>query len=107
MTDRRGRRAVAVAVALLLVAATALGGSAAPATDPEPFVPEQVDADSVLMRAELGADGGANWTVEYRMQLDDAESARSIAGPEVGDRIGPDCEDLPEAAAPPRCEDDV
>jgi hypothetical protein len=86
--------------------ATALGGSAAPATDPEPFVPEQVDADSVLMRAEPGADGGANWTVEYRVQLDDAEIARSIAGPEVGDRAGPDCEDLPEAAAPPRCADD-
>jgi len=35
------------------------------------FLQTTVDPDAVVMRAAIGADGTAEWTVEYRLRLDD------------------------------------
>lgn len=79
----------ALAVAVILAGTGAASGLAAPvlAADedrvrssttervassmPEsPLVAQQVDADNTLLRAELGEDGDARWTVEYRVRLE-------------------------------------
>jgi hypothetical protein len=42
---------------------------------PGPFQTGDVDADSVLLRADVRENGDATWTVEYRVRLDDNATA--------------------------------
>jgi len=44
---------------------------AGPDSAPLGFLQTTVDPDAVVMRAAVGADGTAEWTVEYRLRLDD------------------------------------
>lgn len=62
----------AVVVAVLLLA-TVAGVTPTAGADPGPSVanaaPGDVDPDSVLLRADVAANGSAEWTVEYRIRL--------------------------------------
>ncbi|MFB6159936.1 MAG: helix-turn-helix transcriptional regulator [Haloferacaceae archaeon] len=62
-----GRSAVAAVVAACLLLAGTAAGAAAPA-----FVPQTggMDPDAVVLRADVGPDGTASWTIEYRVRLD-------------------------------------
>jgi len=51
-----------------VAAAQETGPSAAPGPG---FLQTTVDPDAVVMRAAIGDDGSADWTVEYRLRLDD------------------------------------
>jgi len=42
-----------------------------PNSAPPGFLQTTVDPDAVVMRADVGTDGTAEWTVEYRLRLDD------------------------------------
>lgn len=66
---RRGSRVLIGVFVLALV--LPLVGPAAPATAAPGALAAQVDADAVLLRAVLQPDGTADWTVEYRIQLED------------------------------------
>lgn len=64
MPDRRA--AILVAAAVVVTAGTV--GSAGAVRPPSQV---DIDADSVSLRADVQADGDAQWTVTYRLRLDD------------------------------------
>lgn len=71
-----GSRAMLVVLAtlVLLPAVTATGSSAA-----APLAEQSgIDADTVLLRADLQRDGTAVWTVEYRIRLDDQNATEAF-----------------------------
>lgn len=77
--DRPAAKAV-VAFALI---GLVFGGVAAPAvaqSGGSPFAlgQEQVDADAVFLSVDLRADGDAQWRVEYRVRLDDANTTAAF-----------------------------
>ncbi|MEF8885788.1 MAG: hypothetical protein V5A44_11805, partial [Haloarculaceae archaeon] len=82
---------IAVAVAFAVSAATpALGGAALAASSgpaveggqsaqPEPgFLQTSVDPDVVVLRADVDESGTAEWTVEYRLRLDDENTTEAF-----------------------------
>lgn len=91
MTDRSRRsiaRLLLVALALSLVvsgpvsvagvAASESGYHAADSPDGFSAAPEDVDPDQVRMTIDLAADGSAEWTVEFWIELDDNESTAAF-----------------------------
>jgi len=61
---------VIVATALLVPTATGVGLGG--------FEQQSVDADVVVMTADVGPDGGADWTVAYRIRLDDDNATQAF-----------------------------
>ncbi|MFC4544353.1 helix-turn-helix transcriptional regulator [Halosolutus amylolyticus] len=91
MTDRNPRsigRLLIIALALSLVvsgplsvagaAASGSGYHAAESPDGFSAAPEDVDPDRVRMNVALAADGSAEWTVEFWVELDDNESTEAF-----------------------------
>lgn len=80
--DRGAGGAVAV-VGCLLVASIAVGGAvgtgAAAGTSAVPQT-DGVDPDSVVLRADVAANGSATWTIEYRVRLDDGNATDAFDG---------------------------
>lgn len=66
------------AVGLALVAGIAVG-SADTTDDPlDILAQEDIDADTVVMVADLRDDGSAQWRVEYRLELDDEQEEQAF-----------------------------
>lgn len=69
---------------LLLVvsamAVTAAGTNVAAAADPRSAMKEPLERDSVLMRVDVRENGTAEWRVEYRTRLDDANTTSAFEG---------------------------
>jgi hypothetical protein len=63
---------LAVCLAVLLAL---LSGGATAGIDDLPFQTNDIEADGVLLRADVDADGDAAWTVEYRIRLDGNRTA--------------------------------
>jgi hypothetical protein len=61
---------VFVAIALLVPTATGIGFGT--------FDQQSVDADVVVMTADVGPDGAADWTVAYRIRLDDDNATQAF-----------------------------
>lgn len=91
--SRRSWSAVALALATLLAAAPAAGGaglhgSVGPEDASTGFTGTtlpgtDVDADRVLLRADVRTDGSAAWTVEYRVLLDAPNASEGFAAVET------------------------
>jgi hypothetical protein len=64
------RWGVACAVAVLFLASGITAG-ADPGVAPQPATEPDIEYDSTLLRIDLGEDGTADWTIEYRVTLDD------------------------------------
>ncbi|WP_265110475.1 helix-turn-helix transcriptional regulator [Halosolutus halophilus] len=93
MTDRNPRsivRLLIVALVLSLVVSGPLSVAGATASQPQApsravespdgfsASPEDVDPDQVRMNVALAADGSAEWTVEFWVELDDNESTEAF-----------------------------
>jgi len=72
---------VVVVVAALALASSAgigtavTGAAGGQAAAPESAMATQVDADTVLLRADVDADGTARWTIEYLVLLEDRNAS--------------------------------
>jgi len=64
-----------IVLAVFLVVTAGLAG---PATAVEPPSQVDIDADSVTLRADVAADGDAQWTVTYRLRLDDDNATQAF-----------------------------
>ena len=69
-----------VVVALVLASSAGIGTAVTgvaggQAAAPESAMATQVDADTVLLRADVDADGTAQWTIEYLVLLDDRNAS--------------------------------
>jgi hypothetical protein len=74
MSDSRWRSSLFVAFVLLAVVTGGVAGSTAGATQseqPAGFASQDIDADTVLLSADIDAEGNADWQVEYRLRLED------------------------------------
>ncbi|MEF8938015.1 MAG: hypothetical protein V5A32_08685 [Halovenus sp.] len=75
MSNPRWRLSLLVAIAaVLLVFAGGFAGVAAGESQldqPAGFAAQDIDADTVVLSADLDAEGDADWQVEYRLRLDD------------------------------------
>lgn len=93
--SRRSWSAVALALVTALAVASGAAGGAGLSGDAEPglqasaglaadAVPgTDVDADRVLLRADVRTDGSAAWTVEYRVLLDAPNASEGFAAVET------------------------
>ena len=75
------RRSTLNAVLATVLVVSALAGvpattSAGPATAATPEL--GIDPDDVLMRIDVGPDGSAAWTIEYRVRLNDENATRAF-----------------------------
>jgi len=76
---RRSQWGVLAVCLFLLAAAPAPGaGQADGDTDTRRVAGTQVDADDVLMRVHLHANGTASWAIEYRIRLDDENTTEAF-----------------------------
>jgi hypothetical protein len=64
------RSGVACVVAILFLVSGITAG-AGPGVAPQPAAEPDIEYDSTLLRVDLGENGTANWTIEYRVTLDD------------------------------------
>lgn len=78
MTTRRWPL-VCLALALLLLGVAGFASGASGERPGESVLADvDIDADSVLLDAQLGADGDAAWRVVYRLQLDDDDEIQAF-----------------------------
>jgi uncharacterized membrane protein len=78
--SRPGVPIVAVVLALLCAFVGAGVGGAAGAAGPQPaaFQTSGVETDAVVLQADVAEDGDADWTIEYRIRLDDENSTAAF-----------------------------
>lgn len=81
---------VLVAVGVLVGAGSAVAADAGP-FEPESVETEEIDADETRLDVSLQENGTAEWTVEYRMRLDDDESVDAF------ETLRDDVDENPEA----------
>ena len=81
---------VLVAVGVLAGAGSVVAADAGP-FEPESVETEEIDADETRLDVSLQENGTAEWTVEYRMRLDDDESVAAF------ESLRDDVEENPEA----------
>jgi len=79
MSDSRWRSSLFVVLALVLLV-TLAGGVAGVSQSAQPagFAAQDIDADTVLLAADIDAEGNADWQVEYRLRLDDETAERAF-----------------------------
>lgn len=78
MLARIGSRGLLAVLLLSLVVGAMAPASADAGAGTALAQDAQVDPDSVLLRATLQTDGTANWEVEYRIRLDDANATEAF-----------------------------
>jgi hypothetical protein len=66
----RVRSGTACAVAVLFLT-SGIAGGADPGVAPQPATGPEIEYDSTLLRIDLQENGTADWTIEYRVTLDD------------------------------------
>lgn len=67
-----------VGLLVITVVVTLVAPTGAVESDASGNAAAQVDPDSVLLRASLQSDGTADWTVEYRIRLDDENATAAF-----------------------------
>jgi hypothetical protein len=83
MSDSRWRMSllVVVAVAVLLGVSGGVAGSTtgeSQSEQPAGLLQQDIDADTVLLAADIDTEGNADWQVEYRLRLDDETAEQAF-----------------------------